>query len=73
MLVKCNCMVIYNAIYIDIDECLEARDGCAQMCNNTVGSFACYCNSGYRLASDNQGCNGKASIILVMGLTNCRY
>ena len=44
---------------IDINECLEARDGCAQVCNNLAGSFTCSCNSGYQLASDSRGCNGK--------------
>ena len=26
---------------------------------NTVGSFRCFCDTGYTLASDNLGCDGK--------------
>ena len=44
---------------IDIDECSEATDNCAHNCTDTDGSYTCSCRPGYRLASDNQGCNGK--------------
>ena len=43
---------------IDIDECREETDGCGQTCENTVGSYTCGCNSGYRLATDRHTCNG---------------
>ena len=43
---------------VDIDECLEDIDGCGQRCSNTVGSYTCNCNSGYRLDSDRHTCNG---------------
>lgn len=48
-----------STLYIpDIDECIEDIDGCVQTCTNTMGSYTCSCNAGYRLASDNHGCNG---------------
>ena len=42
----------------DIDECTEGTDGCVHSCSNVAGSYTCSCNSGYRLASDNHGCEG---------------
>ena len=47
----------YNIIcFVDINECSERTDGCAQNCMNSVGSYSCSCGSGYRLASDGRGC-----------------
>ena len=43
----------------DINECTEDTDGCQQVCTNSVGSYSCSCNRGYRLASDDHSCNGK--------------
>ena len=47
---------------LDIDECVEDTDGCAQVCSNTEGSYVCSCNSGYRLASDGRWCTGKSVV-----------
>lgn len=44
---------------LDIDECREDSDGCAQNCANTVGSYTCGCNTGYDLAPDGLSCTGK--------------
>ena len=43
---------------LDIDECSENTDGCAQQCTNTDGSFICSCDSGYTLGSDQWSCIG---------------
>ena len=43
----------------DIDECAEGTAGCAQTCTNQDGSYSCSCGSGYRLAADTHGCEGK--------------
>ena len=43
-------------IILDVDECAEDLDGCAQTCMNEVGSYSCSCLSGYQLASDRHGC-----------------
>ena len=45
--------------YVDIDECFDDIDGCAQQCTDTDGSYNCSCGSGYTLASDDHGCDGK--------------
>ena len=42
---------------VDIDECAEGTDQCAQNCNNTFGSYTCSCNAGYRLNSTGFGCD----------------
>ena len=46
---------------LDVDECAEDTSGCTQTCTNTVGSYECSCDYGYRIASDNHGCNGKSN------------
>ena len=57
---SCN---VYTRVILmvitDVDECSEKTDGCSQICSNTIGSFMCSCGSGYTLANDNLGCNGK--------------
>ncbi|KAM8827657.1 epidermal growth factor-like protein 7 isoform 2-T2 [Spinachia spinachia] len=39
----------------DVDECGEQRP-CAQMCQNTAGSYRCACRDGFRLAGDGHSC-----------------
>ena len=45
-------------IFLDIDECFEKKAGCYQICINTVGSFSCSCNQGFKLAWDKKHCIG---------------
>ena len=50
--------VVYNyllyayicIVYVDINEC-AGDHGCDHLCNNTDGSFHCYCNPGYMLVN----------------------
>ena len=44
--------------FVDIDECTTNTSGCEQGCDNTHGSFACYCLGGYTLDSNNMTCSG---------------
>ena len=46
--------------FLDIDECAEGTDRCAQNCHNNVGSYYCSCNSGYRLNINGYNCDGMA-------------
>ena len=62
-------MWMLKSWYIDIDECAENSDGCAQLCTNTVGNYTCSCRSGYRLASDGHWCAG----IFEATLKQCNY
>ena len=52
-----NC--IYPCTYsIDIDECSLNTDNCEHSCVNTVGSYTCTCETGYKLSSDGIHCTG---------------
>ena len=55
-------LVFYNLA--DIDECAEDSDGCSQNCHNTLGSYTCSCNAGYRLNTDGHACDGKLRLLL---------
>lgn len=50
---NCN----FNGLSTDIDECLEKRSGCEQLCQNTAGSFSCSCFPGFSLNNDNTTCS----------------
>ena len=52
----------------DINECTMNNGGCKQNCNNTDGSFSCFCASGYSLDSNGLNCSGKFVFILVTGV-----
>ena len=43
----------------DMDECVRGTAGCSHTCNNTVGSFQCFCRPGYVLGQDKQTCFGE--------------
>ena len=49
---------LYGYSTSDVNECLTNNGGCAQICNNTIGSFRCSCNSGYSLFADARSCEG---------------
>ena len=53
MLYMCVCIVS------DINECVENRDNCEQLCNNRAGAFTCSCRPGYQLDLDGHSCTGK--------------
>ena len=44
-------------VIVDINEC-AGDHGCHHLCNNTDGSFHCYCNPGYILDSNGTTCTG---------------
>ena len=50
---------VNSLLYADVNECQTSNGGCNQTCTNTDGSFECACKTGYALAEDNLGCNGK--------------
>ena len=51
--------------FTDVDECQTNNGGCAQTCANSDGSFDCSCSTGYTLADDALGCNGKNSLFTI--------
>ena len=56
----CTCADGYNLLYtgvcVDENECELGQASCAQHCNNTIGSFECYCDPGYQLTADDFSC-----------------
>ena len=54
--VCCNDITI---LLTDINECLVNNGGCGHNCRNTIGSYNCYCNTGYQLHSDKHKCIGR--------------
>lgn len=50
----------------DINECQEGTHHCGLTCINTVGSYMCQCNEGFRLDGDMQTCNGKLSFSCIL-------
>lgn len=51
-------LVLVFAFLSDNDECALGTNHCSQNCRNTVGSYTCSCNAGYRLNADGQRCDG---------------
>lgn len=43
---------------IDVDECATDLDICEQLCDNTVGSYTCYCRPPYSRTFDSISCLG---------------
>lgn len=59
MMLTVKVLLMFCYIYLlDINECTENTDGCAQICTNTIGSFTCACRVGYLLNSDGRACQG---------------
>ena len=45
--------------FTDVNECLVENGGCAELCNNTIGSFFCSCfQSGYEVTENSINCTG---------------
>ena len=61
-----TCALIPWNTVSDIDECAEGTDDCAQVCTDTDLSYTCSCQSGYRLASDGRGCDGKVFVHTIL-------
>lgn len=53
--------ILYLVDYLDLDECLQETDDCADApsgtCSNTIGSYNCSCNPGY--SGDGKICFGR--------------
>ena len=59
MMLTVKVLLMFCYIHLlDINECTENTDGCAQMCTNTIGSFTCACRVGYLLNNDGRACQG---------------
>ena len=45
-----------------VNECEIDNGGCAHTCVDTLLSFSCHCNEGYKLGEDGLHCNGKICV-----------
>ena len=52
-------VIIQENVTLDINECAEGTDRCEQNCQNTRGSYYCFCDTGFRLARNRYDCDGK--------------
>ena len=44
------------SIFLDVVECLDVSIICDQLCINSVGTYECSCEEGYRIGSDGKTC-----------------
>ena len=61
-LIVTNKTVTLYCLITDVDECLTNNGGCDQLCDNTVGSYVCSCEDGYRLLRDDHECEGRTYV-----------
>ncbi|KAH9523894.1 hypothetical protein Btru_047340 [Bulinus truncatus] len=60
--VNCSCRIGYEVDpkdptnCRDIDECQSGNQPCSHICVNSLGSYACSCHTGYKLAADQISC-----------------
>ena len=54
-------MILACSFYIvlDVNECTNGDNSCDHNCQNTDGSYTCFCDSGYSLTSNDKSCSGK--------------
>jgi hypothetical protein len=52
----CDIRPINGTNCTDIDECAINNGGCQHLCSNSIGSYACGCLTGFKLASDSRFC-----------------
>jgi len=63
--------------FTDVNECLVENGGCAELCNNTIGSFFCSCfQSGYEVTENSINCTGAVIVwntFCLWGHSSCRW
>ena len=73
MSVQCHMeavLIIFDFILISygkstvnvVNECSNANGGCEHNCLNTIGSYQCTCNSGYRMENNGHSCTGTTHV-----------
>lgn len=66
-------VVVIISFITDINECNRTSDGhkCAQICVNTMGSYACACRTGYKLKNNGLGCEKGNQLTINMTTDVC--
>ena len=64
-------IIISHVIAVDISECNNIY--CHHHCNNTEGSYYCYCDTGYELLNDSVTCSGQSIVFVVLIKINIAY
>ena len=52
-------------MHADVNECTAETHQCQQVCQNTIGSYMCTCNSGFVLDGDGRTCRGMPKKVIV--------
>ena len=50
---------VARLFYLDVDECEQGTSTCDSLCQNTIGSYRCACQTGYVLNRDGKTCRGE--------------
>lgn len=58
---------------LDVDECLSDNGGCEHTCQNTAGSYHCFCEFGNRLAEDRHSCIRKYTMGGTVDISYCMW
>ena len=69
------------SLFVDVNECSTGNGGCGHTCTNTIGSYYCSCDPGYRLGDNRLRCHselmewnvlaGLVSTLLYMPSSGC--
>lgn len=68
-----ECKPVYNLLCPDVDECEQGISTCDSLCQNTIGSYRCACQTGYVLNRDGKTCRGKHCLIIYCTFTSSLY
>uniref|UniRef100_H3AUQ7 Si:dkey-163f14.6 n=1 Tax=Latimeria chalumnae TaxID=7897 RepID=H3AUQ7_LATCH len=59
---------------MDKDECAVNNGGCMHHCDNTLGSYRCYCEPGFQLEKDRRSCRADIDeCLLPIGMAACLF
>lgn len=59
-------LIFFFFFVTDIDECKTEEANCAHGCHNTLGSYACVCNTAYELGSDGKQCYSQFNVFYII-------
>ena len=69
-----------SVICTDVDECNSGTGNCSQGCVNTIGSYYCTCNAGYKMQASGKNCTGnhtklayQAALTEIVSRNDCLY